>query len=126
MFAKFLVPIFSALAINECTVKDTFAFAKETNKTDCEYFKASSDVKVLFINISLEENCVNYLFFDKSKIDNLTNQELDNLSSAAVTELLIIFESNLYRLIDGLAIEFPLCSTLANAFFLSLWKRMAR
>ena len=67
MFAKFLVPISSALAINECTVKDTFVFAKETNKTDCEYFKASSDVEILFINISLEENCVNYLFFDKSK-----------------------------------------------------------
>ena len=65
-------------------------------------------------------------FLINLKIDNLTNQELDNLSSAAVTELLIIFESNLYRLIDGLAIEFPLCSTLANAFFLSLWKRMAR
>ena len=54
MFAKFLVPISSALAINECTVKDTFVFAKETNKTDCEYFKASSDVEILFINISLE------------------------------------------------------------------------
>ena len=54
MFAKFLVPISSPLAINECTVKDTFAFAKENNKTDCEYFKASSDVEILFINISLE------------------------------------------------------------------------
>ena len=48
MFAKFLMPISSPLAINECTVKDTFAFAKETNKTDCEYVKASLDVEILF------------------------------------------------------------------------------
>ena len=39
--AKFLVPILSPLAINEYTVKDSFAFAKETTKTDCNYVMAS-------------------------------------------------------------------------------------
>ena len=34
---KFLVPILSPLAINEYTVKDSFAFAKEITKTDCNY-----------------------------------------------------------------------------------------
>ena len=72
--AKFLVPILSPLAINEYTVKDSFAFAKEVTKIDCNYVMASLGVESLFTYISLEEtieNCVNDLYFDKSKIDNL-------------------------------------------------------
>ena len=33
--AKYLVSILSPLTINTYTVKDTFNFAKETTKTDC-------------------------------------------------------------------------------------------
>ena len=50
-------------------------FAPGYAKTDYNYVMASLQVKSLFINIPLEEtieNCVNDLFFDKSKIDNLT------------------------------------------------------
>ena len=50
---------------------------------------ASLDLESLFTNIALEktiENCVNDLFFDKSKIDNLTKQGLCNLLSAAAKE----------------------------------------
>ena len=62
------------------------AFAKEITKTDCNYAMASFDVKSLFTNILLEEtikNCVNDLFFEKSKIDNLTKQDVYDLLSAA-------------------------------------------
>ena len=62
------------------------AFAKEITKTDSNYAMASFDVKSLFTNIPLEEtikNCVNDLFFDKSKIDNLTKQDVYDLLSAA-------------------------------------------
>ena len=47
---------------------------------------ASLVVEDLLTNITLEEtieNCVNDLFFDKSKIDNLTKQNLYDLLSAA-------------------------------------------
>ena len=47
---------------------------------------ASLVVEYLLTNIPLEEtieNCVNDLFFDKSKIDNLTKQNLYDLLSAA-------------------------------------------
>ena len=37
--------ILPALAINKYTVKDSFAFAKEITKTDCNYVTASLDVK---------------------------------------------------------------------------------
>ena len=49
--------------------------AKEIYKTNCDYVIASLDVESFFTSIPSEEtieNCVNDLFFDKSKIDNLT------------------------------------------------------
>ena len=73
------MPILSALTINEYTVKDSFAIAKEYTNADCNYVTASLHVESLFINLPLEEtieNCVNDLFFKKSKIANLTNQDL--------------------------------------------------
>ena len=77
--AKFLVPILSPLAIIVYTVRDSFAFTKEITKTDFNYVMASLDVGSLFTNIPLEElieNCVNDLLLDKSKIDNLTKQDV--------------------------------------------------
>ena len=79
--AKFLVPILSPLAINEYTVKDSFAFAKEITKTDCNVM-ASLNVESLFTNISLEEtieNCLHDLLFDKSTTDNLTKEDVHDL-----------------------------------------------
>ena len=55
------------------------AFAKEIAETDCKHVMASLDVESLFTNIPSEEtieNSVDDLFFDKSKIDNLTKQDL--------------------------------------------------
>ena len=80
------MPILSPLAIKEYTFKDSFAFAKEITKTECNYVMAILDVKSLFTNIPLEkmiENCVNYLFFDRSKIDNLNKQDVYDVFSAA-------------------------------------------
>ena len=51
-------------------------------KTNYNCVMASLDVESLFTNIPLEEtteNCVNDLFFDKSKIDNLTKQDVPDL-----------------------------------------------
>ena len=80
---------------------------------------ASLDVDSLFTNIPLEETiekCVNDLFFDKSKIDNLTKQDLYDLLSAAAKESFFIFDNSLYRQIDVGAMRSPLGPTLANAF----------
>ena len=117
--AKFLGPILFPLTINEYTAKDSFTFAKEITKTDCNYVLASLDVKSLFTNMPLEEtieNCINDLFFNKSKIDNSTKQDLYDLLSAAAKELFFIFGNSLYRQIDGTPIESFLDHTLANNF----------
>ena len=117
--AKFLVPILSPLAINEYTVKDSFAFAKEITKTNCNYVMAILDVESLFTNISLEEtieNCLHDLLFDKSTTDNLTKEDVHDLLSAAAKESFFIFDNSLYSQIDGVEMESPLGPTLANAF----------
>ena len=62
------------------------------------------------------ENCVNDLFFDKSKIDNLTKQDVHDLLSSAVKKLFFIFDNSLYCQIDVIAMGSPLGPTLANAF----------
>ena len=52
---------------------------------------ASLDVADLFSSIPIEatiENCVNYLFFDKSKIHDLTKQDVYDLLSFAAKESL--------------------------------------
>ena len=76
--------LLSPLTINKYTVKYSFAFSKEITKNDCNYVMAnyvmaSLEVESLFIIIPLEEtigNCVNDLFFDNSKIDYLTEQDV--------------------------------------------------
>ena len=106
--AKFLVPILSPLTMNKYPVKDSFALAKEITKADCNYIMASLDVESLFTNVALEEtieNCINILFFDKCKIDNLTKQDVYDLLSAAAKESIFIFDNTLYCQIDGLAME---------------------
>ena len=103
--ATFLVHILSPLTINEYTVKDSFfPFAKEITKSDGNYVIASLDVESLFTNIPLEEtieNCVNDLFFDRSKINNPTKQDLYDLLSAAAKESFFLFDNSIYRQIDG-------------------------
>ena len=104
--AKFLGPILSPLTINQYTVNDSFTFAKEITKTDCNYVLANLDVESLFTNIPLEEtieNCINDLFFNKSKIDNLTKQDLYDLLSAAAKESFFIFDNSLHPQIDEVA-----------------------
>ena len=113
------MPILPPLAINEYTVKDSFVFAKEITKTDCNYVMVSLDVKSRFINMSLEEtieNCVNDLFFDKSKIDNLNKQDVFDLWSVEAKESFFISKNILYRQIDGVAMGSPFGPILENAF----------
>ena len=115
--AEILVPIISALTINIYTVKDSFAFAKETTKTDSNYGMATLDVESLFTNIPLEEMVENSidLFFDNSKIDNVTKQDVYDLLSAAAKVFFKIFGNSLYHKIDGLAMGSPIGPTLTNS-----------
>ena len=70
--AKFLVPILKSLTSNECTIKDSFAFAAEIVEQDSEFFMGNLDVDSLFTNISVEETidiCTNTLFENMGKVE---------------------------------------------------------
>ena len=78
----------------------------------------SLDVESFFTNIPLEEtieSSVNDLFFDKSKIDNLTKQDVYDLLSGTAKGSCFVFDNSLYRQIDGIAMGSPLGLTLENA-----------
>ena len=122
---KFLVPILKSLTSNEYTVKDSFAFAEEVVEQDSEFFMGSLDVDSLFTNIPLEETidiCTNTLFENMEKVEGLSKIEFKELLSLATKESYFIFNGQLYKQVDGVAMGSPLGPTLANAFLVHFEK----
>ena len=79
----------------------------------------SLDVDSLFTNIPLDETidiCVNQLFENTDTVEGFTKSDLKQLQSLATKESYFIFNSLLYKHIDGVAMGSPLGPFLANAF----------
>ena len=117
--AKYLVPILSLLTVNDCTVKDSFTFAKEVINFDHNHFMASLDVESLFTNIPVDErikNAVDDLFSSNMYRGKLSKSELYYLLKLATSESSLSFDNILYKQIDSVAMGWPLGPTLANAF----------
>ena len=117
--AKFLVPVLNCLTVNEFTIKDSFAFAKEIVDQDSSLFMASLDVDSLFTNIPLDETiniCIESIFNESDFVEGLNKSEFKELLSLATKESYFIFNELLYKQIDGVAMGSPLGPTLANAF----------
>ena len=118
--SKFLVPLLAPITVNEYTVKDSFSFAKEVcdlNFENC--FIASFDIKSLFTNIPLTETidiCTNNSFGDSDKVLGFSKLQFHKLLSLAATDCFFIFDEQLYKQKDGVAMGNPLGPTLANAF----------
>ena len=122
--AKFLVPILKSLTSNEFVVKDSFDFAEEIVEQDSRFFMGSLDVDSLFINIPLEETigiCTNTFFENTEKV-GLSKVEFKELLSLATKELHFIFNGQLYKQVDGVAMGSTLAPTLANAFLVHFEK----
>ena len=117
--AKYLNPILSPLTTNEFTWKNSFDFAEKVVNYDHNLSMASLDVESLFTRIPLEEtikNCVNDLFSNNFYSGKLSRKDLYDLLKIATPESSFIFDNKLYKQIDGVAMDSPLGSTLANAF----------
>ena len=85
----------------------------------------SLDVDCLFTNISLEETidiCTNMLFENMEKVEVLPKIEFTELLSLATKESYFIFNGQLYKQVDGVAMGSPLGPTLANAFLVHFEK----
>ena len=117
--SKFFLPLLTPLTLNEYTMKDAFPFAEELLNYDSNLIMASFDVESLFTNIPLQgtiDLCVKLLFNDKSNIDGFTITDLHQLLTVTVSESLVLFDSEYYKQIDGVAMSFPLGPTFANIF----------
>ena len=101
---KSLVPILNPLTKNGYTVKDSFQFAEKIYEQDPTLSMGSLDVDSLFTNIPLDETidiCVNQLFENTDTVEGFTKSELKHLLSLPTKESYFIFNSLLYKQIDG-------------------------
>jgi hypothetical protein len=134
--AKFLVPILNPITKNNFTVSNVFPFINELTQFKAQNtFMATFDVKSLFTQIPLNETidiCVNELFkyLDGSKEDEMdlltvdykgkhsyfTKKDFKKMLELASLDMHFIFNSTLYKQVDGVAMGSPLGPTLANAF----------
>ena len=89
----------------------------------------SLDVDSLFTNIPLEETidiCTNSLFENMVKVEGLSKIEFKELLSLAAKESYFVFNGQLYKQVDGVAMGSPLGPTLANAFLVHFEKNWLR
>ena len=78
--AKFLGPKLSSITFNEYTVKDSFAFAKETAHQESKFFMGGLNVDRLFTNIPLKETidiCTNLLDDNVDLIEDINKSEFE-------------------------------------------------
>ena len=117
--AKYLVTILKPLCDNQYTVKDSFSFAQEINSLTLAHFMSSFDVSSLFTNVPLQETieiCLDKLYKDTKKVQNLTKLQLRKMLKFAVNENHFLFNGVMYDQVDGVSMGSPLGPVLANIF----------
>ena len=117
--AKFLAPMLEPLTTNECTIRDSFTFAEELQSFDSKLVMARFYIQSLFTNIPLQETielCVENLFKGRTHVDNLSKDCFRELLTSIMSESLILFNQELYKQHDGVAVGSPLGPELANVF----------
>ena len=118
--AQFFVPKLAELTTNQYTVMNSFTFSSELNSINSSNkFMCSFDVKSLFTNIPLIETLEiiqTVLFSNHTQFSVFKKDEFMSLLRLAVLDNIFIFNGDLYKQIDGVAMGSPLGPTLANIF----------
>jgi hypothetical protein len=120
--AKFLVPILSPFTTNEHTIENSYKFVNKVKgiHNANSFYMASFDVESLFTNIPLAETidiCLNFLFVDGTdSFMNFSRKLFKTLLELAVLNSFFIFNSKLYKQLEGLGMGLPLGPTFANIF----------
>ena len=118
--AKFLVPFLEPVTQNEFTITNTYEFVSDLKKINLKQFTmASFDVESLFTNIPLDETIeiiIETLYKDREEVHNFNKDQFRKLLNSAVKDSPFIFNNNLYKQRDGVAMGSPLSPTFANAF----------
>ena len=117
--SKYIVPLLAPITTNEYTVTNSFAFAKEACNFDSSLHMSSLDVDSLFTNIPLEETidiCVDNLYAEDGPNNGIDKHAFRKLLTTALMDNCFMFDGELYKQIDGVAMGSPLGPHLANAF----------
>ena len=124
--AKFLVPLLSNLTKNEFSLTNSFNFAHEIKSQNSNHFMVSFDVESLFTNVPLFETVdliIQQLFpSPNSKFLNFSLNDFRSLLLLAVSDYYFIFDSKIYKQIEGISMGCALGPTFADIFMISLEK----
>ena len=120
--AKFLVSVLAPLTTNEFTLQNSYSFISDISSQNNanDLFMASYDVENLFSNVPLHETiniCLNKLFpTDQSYVLGMPRKYFKTLLELSVLNSFFMFNSKLYKQLEGLGMGLPLGPTFANIF----------
>ena len=120
--SKFIVPILAPFTTGEFTVQNSYKFADEIQRfpNANNYFMTSFDIENLFTNVPLLETiniCLNYLFpCCDTTILGFDRNSFKSLLEHSVLNSFFLFNSRLFRQIDGVGMGLPLGPSFANVF----------
>lgn len=117
----FFVPVLSPLAHNNCSIINSLSFLNKVINVNLDYqcHMASFDVKSLFANIPLTETINIWVELCKKSVlipHSHTFTHFKSLLELALKESFFVFNV-LYKWPNGIAVGFPLGSTLAMYFY---------
>ncbi len=122
--AKFLVPLLSSLTTNQFSVKNSHEFSQTIKTLNPDHFLVSFDVESLFTNVPLQETIeiiLNSLFkFPNQLFSKFNRSQFKNLLELSVLDSHFIFNNELYKQTEGMAMGSPLGPTFANIFMNNL------
>ena len=125
--AKYLVPLLSALTTNCYSLSNSSKFVPEILSQNSNSFMVSYDVQSLFTNVPLKETIniiLDKLFPSPTTLFNGFNvQNFKKLLELAVIDTHFMFNGEVFKQKDGMAMGSPLGPTFANIFMCYLEER---
>ena len=122
--AKHLVPLLSHLTTNSHSIKNSYDFTNFITKQSSNQFLVSYDVESLFTNVPTHEtiNIILEKLFPSSDVlyCGFNKTDFGTLLQLAVSDNHFIFDDQIYKQTDGMAMGSPLGPTFANIFMNSL------
>ena len=118
--AKYLVSLLSHLTTNSYSIKNSFDFSKFISKQNPNSYLVSFDVESLFTNIPVVDtiNIITDQLFPAhdSVYCGFTKTEFTTLLNLAVNDNHFVFNNEIYKQVEGMAMGSPLGPTFANIF----------